>query len=379
MTRMRAILIAAAALAATAALDAAPPAAGEYIAYVGPYTRPNKSKGIYAYRFDAKTGKFTSIGLAAETNSPSFVVIHPNGKFLYAVNESRENTTSAFAIDPATHLLKFLNSVATKGGGPCHLALDRTGKLLFVAYYNSGSVAAFPVKEDGSLGEASAFIQHSGSSVNRGRQSGPHAHEAVVSRDNRFLFVPDLGMDKVMIYKIDAAKGSLTPNDPPFATITPGSGPRHMAFDAKDKFAYVISEMTSAVTAYAFDAKTGALKQLETYPALPADYTGQKSGAEIAIHPNGKFLYASNRSHNSITAFAVDGKGGLKNIGNFPVAGKTPRHFAIDPTGSYMVVENQDSDNMVVFKIDAKTGKLTPTGDSIEIGAPVSLAFMPAK
>ncbi len=365
------ILITAAALAATAVV-----AQAQYTAYVGPYTRPNKSKGIYAYKFDAKTGKFTSIGLAAETSNPSFLAVHPNGKFLYAVNENGQGTVSAFAIEPSG-TLKALNSVSSKGSGPCHLTLDKSGTLLFVANYNNGSVASYPVNPDGSLGEAASTVQHQGSSVNPGRQRGPHAHEVVISPDGKLLFVPDLGMDKVMEYRFDA-KGALTPNDPPSIAIAPGSGPRHMAFDPKGRFVYVLTEMTDSIVAFNYDAKGGA-KEIQTISAVPSDFTGPKSGAEIAVHPNGRFLYASNRNHNSIGIFTIDGKGALTAAGNVPTQGKTPRHFIIDPTGAFLIVSNQDSDNIVVFKIDPKTGGLTPTGDALEVGNPVSMVFVPAK
>jgi 6-phosphogluconolactonase len=376
----RAILITTAAVAAMAALDAAPPAAtGQYLAYVGPYThRPSTSKGIYAYKYDAKTGKFTSIGLAVETPDPSFVVVHPNHKFLYAVNETGQGTVSAFAIDASTGMLKALNQTSSKGSGPCHLVVDPSGKWLFAANYNNGSVAAIPVNADGSLGDAASFVQHSGSSVNRQRQSGPHAHEAVLSPDGKVLFVPDLGMDKIMAYRWDA-KGQLTPNDPPFTQIAPGSGPRHMAFSPNGKFVYVVTEMTASVIGFSYDSKKGSLTEMKTYPATPADFTGQKSGAEIAVHPNGKFLYASNRVHNSMAIFTIDAQGALTPAGNVPVPGKTPRHFVIDPSGNFLIVENQDSNNIIIFKIDPQTGGLTPTGDTLEISQPVSLVFAPAQ
>jgi 6-phosphogluconolactonase len=376
----RAILITTAAVAAMVALDAAPPAAtGQYLAYVGPYThRPSTSKGIYAYKYDAKTGKFTSIGLAVETPDPSFVVVHPNHKFLYAVNETGQGTVSAFAIDTATGMLKALNQTSSKGSGPCHLVVDPSGKWLFAANYNSGSVAAIPVNADGWLGEAASSVQHAGSSVNASRQKGPHAHETVLSPDAKILFVPDLGMDKIMAYRWDA-KGQLTANDPPFTQIAPGSGPRHMAFHPNGEFAYVMTEMTSSVIAFSYDAKKGSMTEMQTYPATPADFTGQKAGAEIAVHRNGKFLYASNRNHNSIAIFTIDAKGALTAAGNVSVQGKTPRHFTIDPSGDFLVVENQDSNNIVIFKIDPNTGALTPTGDTLEISQPVSLVFVPAQ
>jgi 6-phosphogluconolactonase len=376
MSTLRDVLISTAALAAMTGLGAAP-AAGQYIAYVGTYTnqRPTpKSKGIYAYRFDAKTGKFTSIGLAGETSNPSFVAVHPNHKFLYAVNENNQGTVSAFAIDAATGMLKALNSVSSKGGGPCHLSLDKTGKWLFAANYNTGSVASFAVNADGSLGEAISAIQHQGSSVNRSNQAGPHAHEAVVSPDNKLLFVPDLGMDKLMVYQI-GANGALTANTPPSIVIAPGSGPRHIAFHPNGKFAYVMTEITDSVVAFSYDGK-GGMEEIQTIPSAPA--APGTSGAEIAVHPSGKFLYAANRGHNSISIFAIDSKGKLTAAGNVPTQGKTPRFFGLDPTGAYLIAANQDSGNIVVFKIDQKTGGLTPTGDVLEIASPVCVAFVPA-
>jgi 6-phosphogluconolactonase len=375
MSTLPSSLIFAAALASLGV--ATPPVRGQYIAYVGTYTnqRPTpKSKGIYAYRFDAKTGKFTSIGLAAETSNPSFVAVSPNHRFLYAANEDNQGMVSAFAIDAATGMLKPLNSVSSKGSGPCHVSVDKTGKWVFAANYNNGSVASFPVKADGSLGEAVSSIQHQGSSVNRSRQAGPHAHEAVVSADNKLLFVPDLGMDKVMEYKI-GADGALTPNTPPFIAIAPGSGPRHLAFAPNGKFVYVMTEMTDSVVAFSYDGKGGA-KEMQTIASAPA--AAGTSGAEIAVHPSGKFLYASNRGHNSIGIFAIDSDGKLTAAGNVPTEGKTPRFFGIDPTGAWLIAANQDSDNMVVFRIDPKTGALTPAGDAIPIASPVCVAFVPA-
>jgi 6-phosphogluconolactonase len=376
MIKTRTIQAFAAALAVLGV--ATPPARGQYIAYVGTYTnqRPTpKSKGIYAYRFDAKTGKFTSIGLAGETSNPSFVTVSPNHMFLYAANEDNHGTVSAFAIDAATGMLKLLNSVSSKGSGPCYVAVDKTGKFVFAANYNNGSVASFEVKADGSLGESISAIQHEGSSVNRSRQAGPHAHEAAVSPDNKLVFVPDLGMDKLMEYQI-GANGDLTPNTPPFIAVPPGSGPRHIAFAPSGKFAYVMTEMTDSVLAFSYNGK-GGMEAIQTIAAAPA--APGTSGAEIVVHPSGKFLYASNRGHNSISIFAIDSKGKLTAAGNVPTQGKTPRFFGLDPTGAYLIAANQDSDNMVVFKIDQKTGGLTPTGDVIELASPVCIAFIPAK
>jgi 6-phosphogluconolactonase len=351
-------------------------AQGDWTLYVGTYTKA-QSKGIYAYKFQSSTGKLTPIGLAGESSNPSFLAVHPSQRFLYAANENNAGMVSAFAIDPATASLKLLNSVSSKGSGPCHVSVDKTGKWLFVANYNNGIAAAYPIHEDGSLGEATATFQHAGKSVNAQRQSGPHAHVAAISPDNRFVWVADLGLDEVRSYRIDPAKGGMTPNDPPFAKVEPGFGPRHVVFRADSKFAYVMSEMSAAVTVFAYDAAKGTMQQVQVISTLPDGYTGAKAGAEIAITPNSKFLYASNRGHDSIAIFKVDAaKGTLTAGGTVPTQGKTPRNFAIDPTGNYLLAANQDSNSIVVFKIDQQTGGLTPTGQTLEIGSPVSLVFV---
>src|SRR5579864_9427260 len=272
---------------------------GKYLFYVGTYTEDgSKSKGIYAYRFDAETGQITSLGLAAETTNPSFVALHPNGRFLYAVNEVQNYNgpnsggVSAFSIDRATGKLTFLNEVASRGADPCYITVDRTGKYVLVANYTGGIVAVFPVLEDGKLGEASAFIQHTGHGSNPKRQEAAHAHSIDLSPDDRFAFVDDLGLDELLTYKFDSAKGSLAPNNPPFTKMDDGAGPRHFALHPSGKFAYVISEIHSTVTAFSADLKAGTFRALQTVSALPKDFSGQNDDAEIQIHPSGKFLYA---------------------------------------------------------------------------------------
>jgi 6-phosphogluconolactonase len=350
-------------------------AQADRIAYIGTYTRGG-SKGIYAYRFDPKSGKLTEIGLVGETSNPSFLAVHPNGKFLYAANEDRQGTVTAFSIDPATGKLTELNKVSSKGSGPCHVALDKTGKVLYVANYNNGSIAAYMVEADGKLSEPTAAVQHSGSSANPQRQRGPHAHSVNVAPDNKFLLVADLGLDQILSYHIDTAKGTLAPADPPYSKVAPGSGPRHFAFHPKGKFAYVCNEMVSNVTAFQYDAAKGNLTEIETVSMVPKDFTGNSSAAEIFVHPNGKFLYASNRGHDSIVVFAIDQKKGtLTPVDWTPVQGKTPRNFAIDPTGGYLFADNQDSGNITVFRIDGKTGKLKPTGDDLKVPFPVCVVF----
>jgi 6-phosphogluconolactonase len=350
---------------------------GDYFLYAGTYTR-GKSKGIYAWRFHTADGSLQEIGLVAETSNPSFLAIAPNGKFLYAANENSGGMVSSFSIDNATGKLTPLNQVSSKGSGPCHVSLDPAGKFVFVANYNSGSIASYPVHADGSLGEAVSAIQHSGSSVNPQRQTGPHAHSVVVSPDGHFLLAADLGLDEVLVYKI-GADGSLAADDPPFAKVAGGSGPRHIAFSRDGKFVYVVSEMIPGVTAFRYDAQRGSLDSIQTISSLPDDYTGNKSGAEIAVSPDGKFVYSSNRGADSIAAFAVDrSKGTLTAAGRFPSGGKTPRNFAIDPTGKWLFAAHQDSDSIVKFRIDPKTGALTSAGETLEAGAPVCVVFVVA-
>jgi 6-phosphogluconolactonase len=365
---------------------AKPAATGQYIAYVGTYTSKTTSKGIYAYRFDPEKGQLTSIGVAAETIDPSFLAVHPNGKYLYAVNEianfngGTSGAVSAFAIDAKTGALKFLNQVPTRGAGPCHVSLDREGAFVLVANYDSGSIASFPVHDDGSLGTTSGFVQHSGSGPNKERQEGPHAHWIGTSPDNRFALAVDLGLDQVIVYGFDPIKGVFTPMLSGFAKVKPGAGPRHLAFHPNGKFAYVLSEMESSVTVFSYQPKTGGLTSLQTISALPKDYSGPKEAAEIAVHASGKFLYTSNRGHDSIAVFAIDEKKGtLKSLGQVLTGGKMPRHFAIDPTGAYLLAENQESNNMVVFHIDPATGSLTPTGQTIEVPSPVCITFVAAQ
>ena len=357
-------------------------AKGEYFVYIGTYTG-EKSKGIYAYRFQAATGEMTSVGLVAETANPSFLAVHPNRRFLYAVSEianyegQKSGAVSAFAIDPKNGKLTFLNKVASRGGGPCYVVVDKTGKSLLVANYGGGSVAALPVKEDGRLGEASAFVQHTGSGVNPKRQQGPHAHSINVSSDNRFAVAADLGLDQLLVYRFDPVKGSLAAHDPAFAKVNPGAGPRHFTFHPSGRFAYVINEMQSTVTAFAYDAAGGVLSELQTISTLPQDFAGNNSTAEVQVHPTGKFLYGSNRGHDSIAVFAIDpDKGTLTAAEHVPTQGKTPRNFGIDPTGSYLFAANQNSHNIVGFRIDAKTGRLTPTGQVVEVGSPVCVKFV---
>ena len=353
-----------------------------YFVYVGTYTGAD-SKGIYAYRFDPGSGSLDSIGLAGEVVNPSFLTIHPNHKYLYAVSElgndgKTHGLVTAFSIDAKTGGLTKLNTVSTIGGGACHLVVDQTGKSLLVANYGTGSVAAFPVHEDGSLGESTALMQHEGSSANPRRQRGPHAHGVYLSADNRFVFVPDLGLDKVMVYRLDAAHATLKANDPPFAQVEPGSGPRHFAFQPGGKHAYLINEMGSRVTAFDYDAARGALKEIQTISTLPKDFSGTDNSAEIEVDAKGRYLYASNRGHDSIAIFAIAKNGTLTPVDYVSTQGKIPRNFKIDPTGGYLLAANQNTNNIVLFRVDRKSGGLTATGKSVEVHAPVCIQFLPA-
>ena len=361
--------------------------AGEFQVYFGTYTA-GKSKGIYVSRFDSTTGKLTTPELAVETRNPSFLALHPNGKYLYSVAEVDSTQgrpaggVAAFAIDDASGKLTALNQQNSGGTGPCHVSVDATGKCLLVANYGSGSIASFPIHADGSLGEAATTIQHAGLSVNKDRQAGPHAHFLLPSPDNRFALAGDLGLDKVLIYHLDANTARLTPNEPPFATVPPGAGSRHLAFSRDGKMVFVINEINLTVTTFRYDAVNATLTPIQNISTLPENHpaTANDSCAEIAVSPNGKFVYASNRGHDSITVFSLDPDSGkLTLVENQPTQGKTPRHFTLDPTGRWLIAENQNSDSIVVFSIDPTTGKLKPTGQTLALGSPVCAVFLPVK
>lgn len=360
--------------------------AESYIMYVGTYTGP-ESKGIYAFRYDPASGKPTSLELAGESVNPSFLAVDPQQRFLYAVNEvgdykgEKTGGVSAFAIDQKTGKLTFLNEVASRGAGPCHISLDKTGKYVLVANYDSGSVAAFPVLPDGKVGEASAFVQHGGHGPNAERQEGPHAHEIQVTTDNRFAIVADLGLDELLVYRFDPAKGTLTPNDPPFALVEPGAGARHFVFHPDGRHIYTLNEMGGNITVLSYDPARGSLRSEQLVSSLAKDYKGAIESAEITVSKDGRFLYASNRgSSNDIAVFAIDpAKKTLKIIENVSTKGKTPRNFVIDPSGRYLLAANQESNNIVVFRIDGKSGRLSETGQVIEVPSPVCIVFVPAE
>jgi 6-phosphogluconolactonase len=356
---------------------------GKLWVFVGTYTGGKAgSKGIYRLELDLATGKLSEPALAAQVTNPSFLAIHPTRRSLYAVSEvsesggKRTGAVAALALDPATGSLKVLNYQPSGGAGPCHVSVDRTGKCVLVANYGGGSASAIPVAADGQLQKPSAVVQHKGSSVDTGRQEAPHAHSINIDPANKFAFVADLGLDRVMVYRFDADKGSLTPNDPPAADLKPGAGPRHFAFHPSGKYAYVINELDSTLTAFAYDGDRGVLTILDTVPTLPKPHKGN-STAEVVVHPSGKFVYGSNRGHNSIAIFRVDeATGKLTPAGHQGEGIKTPRNFVIDPTGRFLIVANQDSNSLVVFRIDAKTGALAPTGVRVAVPVPVCVRMM---
>ena len=347
--------------------------------YVGTYTKKDGSKGIYHYKLNTDSGAVSGGDLAAEAKNPSFLALHPSRKFLYAAIEAEGGAVGAFAIQPDGKL-QSLNQQSSRGKGNCHVWVDGTGKNVLAANYGGGSIAALPIQPDGSVREATGFVQHSGSSVNPKRQKEPHAHAIYTDSKSRFAYVCDLGLDKVLIYKFDANTGALTPNDPPHASVAPGSGPRHLAFDPSEKYAYVINEMANTVTVFQHDGEAGKLTEIQTIPTLPTDFNGDSSTAEIFVHPNGKFVYGSNRGHDSIAVFAVDqATGKLSLVEHVSTQGKAPRNFALDPSGKFLLAANQQTDNVVVFRVDENSGKLTPTGHTFKCGAPVCIQFVPAE
>jgi 6-phosphogluconolactonase len=340
----------------------------KYRVYLGTYTNNKLSKGIYHCELDLKDGKLSTPEVAVETKSPSFLAFHPGGKFLYAVNEN-DAAVSAFAIDAKTGNLSYLNTEPSKGGAPCHLTVDHSGKNVLAANYSGGSCICIPIESDGKLGKFSSFQQHEGKKKN--------GHAIHVDKANKFAFCCDLGLDQVIIYAFDAAKGTLTKHG---AMDTPkGAGPRHFAWHPDGKRAFVNGESNMTLIRCDYDADKGVLTQKQVISTLPKDETRKKgSTAEVVVHPNGKFVYVSNRDpYNSIAIFALDEKKGeLKAVGHESRNIKTPRNFAIEPTGRYMLVANQSGNNVIVFGINQTTGELIPTGHSVPVGAPVCVRFM---
>lgn len=345
--------------------------------YFGTYTDKNKSEGIYRSMLDMENGRLSEPELAVRAANPSFIEIHPNGKFLYAAAEGKTGLVRAYGIEPATRKLKLLNECSSGGSGPCHISIDREGKVLLAANYGSGSIASIPINADGTLSAPASVIQHKGSSINPKRQKEPHAHSINPSPDGRFAFAADLGLDKIMIYKLDSATGKLDANTPESAKVKAGAGPRHLTFHPDGKFAYVISELDETMTVYAYNAKSGALTEIQQISTLPDDFKGVSWCAEVRVHPNGKFLYGSNRGHDSIVIYKIDPEKGTLTLSGFQNAGiKNPRNFNLDPSGRFCVVANHDSGSVCTFRVDPETGALEPAGKPISIGKPVCVRFL---
>lgn len=351
--------------------------AAEYFAFSGGYAATGV-KGIYAYRFDSANGSLKPLGLAVETDNPAFLAVDPRRRFLFAVHESSNpSAVSSYAIDAKQGTLSLIGRVSAQGSGPCHLALDATGRWLAVANYGSGSVIVLPVAPDGKLGAPAGFDQHQGSGPNQSRQKEPHAHAVAFSPDNRWLVVPDLGADRVYLYRFDAATGAITPAGPP-AKAAPGAGPRHAVWHPGGRAFYVVNELAATVTAFRLDPTTGALAEMQTLSSLPEGYP-EKSAAEIAIDSAGAALYVSNRGHNSIARFTIDPARLTLSPPDFtPTGGRKPRHFALDPTGKWLIAENQESGNLVVFTLGQGAGQIVPSSqEPVAATAPVGLVFVP--
>jgi 6-phosphogluconolactonase len=363
------------------------------LVFVGTYTEPirfgtgkilkGKGKGIYVYRLDVSSGSMEQCGLAEGVPNPSCLVFDPSHQFVYAVNELKEfegaptGAVSAFSVDPGSGKLRFLNSKPTHGADPCHLTVDKTGKYVLVANFMSGSVCVLPIREDGSLGDATDVIQHRGSSADPLRQSGPHAHAVTLDHAGRYALVPDLGIDKLMVYRFDANRGKLEPNDEPWVEVTAGAGPRQVVLHPRDGYAYLINELDSTMTAFRYDRYRGILREIQTLSTLPEGFEGASTCAEVQVAPSGEFLYGSNRGHDSIVIYAIDQSDGtLTCIGHESTRGKTPRHFVIDPDGEYLLAANQDTDSVVTFRLDAASGALTATGYSAHVPTPVCVQVM---
>lgn len=358
-------------------------AADSYHVYFGCYTNAKSgSKGIHHSLFNSATGDLTEPDLAAETGSPSFLAIHPSKKYLYAVGEMgtpgmKGGGVSAFTLSQPDGRLQLINQVSSGGNGPCHITVDPSGKMAAIANYGGGSVASYQILENGGLSEPRSFIQHEGGSVNAKRQAGPHAHSFSISADNRFGFACDLGLDKVLVYHLDPAAGKISSHG--FATVAPGSGPRHFAFHPSGRYAFVNNEMLMTVTSFAYNSEKGALTEIATVSTLPEADRGKDglSTAETVAHPNGKIVYVSNRTHDTIAVFACDpATGRLTLIQNAPAEGQIPRNFSLDPTGQWMIVAHQNSNTAALFKVDQETGKLTFTGKKIQVGGAVCVRFL---
>ena len=359
--------------------------AKEQFLIIGTYTS-EKSEGVHVYKFNTETGENSFVS-SVKTSNPSFLAVSPNHKYVYAVNENADSTrftvtghVVAFSFDKATGKLNFINKKESGGMHPCYVSIDKTGKWVIVGNYSSGSLSVLPVKSNGSLDSATQVIQHEGSSVNSERQEGPHVHATVLNKSNKTLYVPDLGMDMVMLYNFDSKTGKLKEFRIPSVATEPGAGPRHIDVHPNGKYAYLMEEMTGAVSAYEIE-KDGYLSLLQNISGLPRDFDGAVGSADIHVSPDGKFLYCSNRGEsNTIGIFSINQSNGqLVWIDHQSTLGKTPRNFNFDPTGNFILVANQNSDEIVIFKRDKQTGLLTDTGKRINVSKPVCLKWIPVE
>jgi 6-phosphogluconolactonase len=367
--------------------------AKDTLVYVGTYTETirfgsgkileGKGEGIYIYRLDHPSGALELVGKAIGITNPSYLALDPTQRFLYAVNELKTyegkptGTVSAFRVDPKTGGLAFLNKRLTHGTDPCHVLVDKTGAYVFVANFMSGSICVLPVLDGGGLDEASDFIQHQGASIDPLRQTGPHAHSVTLDEANRFAFVPDLGLDKLMVYRFDRERGQLTPNAVPWIKGKPGAGPRHLAFHPGGKLAFLVNELDCTLAALSYDNRKGTFKALQVVPTLPEGFQGASSCAGVQVSPSGAYVYASNRGHDSIVIYRIDPRTGrLTYVGHEPTQGKSPRHFGIDPGGTFLLAANQDSDTVVTLRIHPRTGRVEPTGHVAPVPTPVCIKFL---
>jgi 6-phosphogluconolactonase len=347
--------------------------------YAGTYTT-KASEGIYRYRLDHASGALTLDGVTPGVENPSYLAIHPQGRYLYAVNEIGEfagqpsGAVSAFEIAPQTGELHLLNRQLSRGKGPCYVSVDRTGTYVLVANYVGGNAAILPIEQDGKLGEASHVVEHHGSGPDPRRQQHPHAHSITLAPDNRYAFVADLGLDKLMVYQLDLSRGRLEPNDPPWTQLHAGAGPRHLAFHPGGTYAYVINELDSTMTVFAYDQRNGTFRTLQTLSTLPERFSGTSYCADVHVSPCGRFVYGSNRGHDSIVVFQIDQNTGmLAYVDHTSTQGQTPRNFCIDPSGEWLLAANQNTDTVITFRIDQETGKLLPTGHIADVPTPVCL------
>lgn len=363
---------------------ATPLHAAKSLVYIGTYTQGSESEGIYLFNFDDETGEITPAGTAGISTNPSFLALHPQKNLLVAVGETRDfndaksGSLAAFKIDPATGKLTELNRVPSSGGSPCHLVIDQAGKHVLVANYSGGNVSVVRIGEDGKLGKRTAFIQHEGSSVNKARQEAPHAHSINLDRDNKRAFAADLGTDELIVYDFDKTKGTLERSGA--VKVDPGSGPRHLAIHPGGGHLYLLNELKSTLTVISYDPESGATKRLQTISTLPKNYDGRNGTAEVQITPDGKFLYASNRGHDSLACYKIDANSGKLTLVEIePTGGKAPRNFGIHPGGKFIIAANQGSDTLKVFAIDQATGELEDTGHGAKCPKPVCVTYSRAK